>query len=184
MHFSSSFSLEGHLLWSNITYNLSWNFNLTSRTPENSQKCGILTNEKWMKYFFVISSKVSIFHQILPNYPTHNRAHHTTTCPQIHICIVHCIAGVGHGLSSHRGGHCPLPACSPSPGSGLRATPPRNIKSGAWPRWVRTLLGIHTQINSATNLLVRNKGIKIPGNQYKGNLFNLVMSWIEYLYKI
>ena len=110
--------------------------------------------------------------------------HRTTTCPQIHICIVHCIAGVGHGLSSHRGGHCPLPACSPSPGSGLRATPPRNTKSGARPRWVRTLLGIHTQINSATNLLVRNKGIKIPGNHYKGNPFNLVMSWIEYLSKI
>ena len=109
--------------------------------------------------------------------------HHTTTCPQIHICIVHCIAGVGHGLSSHRGGHCPLPACSPSPGSGLRATPPRNIK-WARPRWVRALLGIHTQINSATNLLVRNKEIKIPGNHYKGNPFNLVMSWIEYLCKI
>ena len=112
-----------------------------------------------------------------------------STCPHLHCPL--CIAGVRHGLSSHRGGHCPLPAGSPSPGSGLRATPPRNIKSagcwscsGARPRWVRTLLGIHTEINSATNLLVRNKGIKIPGNHYKGNPFNLVMSWIEYLSKI
>ena len=35
---------------------MSCNFNLTSRTPENSQKCGILTNEKWM-----FSAKIWMF---------------------------------------------------------------------------------------------------------------------------
>ena len=44
--FWSYFSLEGHLLWSNISKDLSWNFNFTSRIPENSQKCGFLKNRK------------------------------------------------------------------------------------------------------------------------------------------